>query len=248
MRDLRPPLRQAEPENRFKWTHFFFSGLALFVGGGLAASVLSVVLYAWIPVPVTPLMVFKSIEAGFAGEKMVYEKDWVSLEKIQPQVIRAAIASEDFRFIQHAGFDFEAIRKAIETNKRAERNGRKRVRGASTISQQTAKNVFLWPSRSWVRKGVEAWFTILMESVWSKRRIMEVYLNVIEFGPGVYGVEAASRHYFKKPAARLTSAEAALLIAVLPNPIRFRVDRPSAYVRYRQSAILRRMPYVEMPD
>lgn len=248
MRDLRPPLRHSEAESRFNWVHLLMSGTGLVIAGGLGTSVLAVVLYAWIPVPVTPLMLIKSIEAGFSGQPMAYEKDWVSLDKVQMSVVKAAIASEDFRFAQHSGFDFEAIRKAIETNRRADRSGRKRVRGASTISQQTAKNVFLWPSRSWIRKGVEAWFTILMESVWSKRRIMEVYLNVIEFGPGVYGVESASRHYFKKPAARLTPTEAALLIAVLPNPIRFRVDRPSAYVRYRQSAILRRMPYVEMPD
>lgn len=248
MRDFRPFLKQVEPPRRSHASLVLLKGLSLVLAAGFAASVLSVVIYAWLPIPVTPLILFRAVEAGFAGQPMRYKKNWISLDEIHPSVMKAAIASEDFRFMQHSGFDFEAIQKAIAANRRAKRLGRKRVRGGSTISQQTAKNVFLWPSRNWLRKGVEAWFTVLMESVWSKRRIIEVYLNVVEFGPGVYGVEAASRHYFNKPAAHITSAEAALLIAVLPNPLRFRVDRPSAYVRFRQSMILRRLPYTDIPD
>lgn len=155
----------------------------------------------------------------------------------------AVIAAEDARFLEHHGFDFEAIDKAIRYNSKSTR----RIRGGSTITQQVAKNVFLWPSRSWVRKGVEVYFTGLIELMWSKRRILEVYLNVIELGDGVYGAEAAARTYFKKPAAKLNSSEAALLAAVLPNPRRFQVQKPSSYVRFRQMMIQRRMSAVEVP-
>lgn len=214
----------------------------------VASSLALVVIYSFVPVPVTPLMALRSIEAGWSGHGSRFEKRWIEFDELPPTLIRAAIASEDFRFMEHNGFDFEAIQKALESNQRAARLGRKKFRGASTISQQTAKNVFLWPNRSWLRKGLEAWFTILIERVWTKRRVLEVYLNVIEFGDGVYGVEAASRRYFRKSARELTPGESALLIAVLPNPRRFRVDRPSPFVRYRQSAILRRLAYVEGPE
>ena len=146
------------------------------------------------------------------------------------------IAAEDQKFLEHDGFDFEAIDKAMTDAKRG-----RRLRGASTISQQVAKNLFLWPEQSWVRKGLEAWFTLWIELLWPKQRILEVYLNSAEFGRGIWGVEAASRHFFGKPALHLNRAEAALLAAVLPNPKRFRVSNPSPYVRQRQDWILWQM-------
>lgn len=223
-------------------------GMAYGLLGFVALSLLLVTVFAFAPVPVTPLVAIRAVEAGFAGQPMRFAKDWVPLDKMSPSILRAAIASEDFRFTEHRGFDFDAIQKAMKANERVERRGRGKIRGASTISQQTAKNVFLWPGRTWVRKGLEAWMTILIEATWSKRRILEVYLNVIEFGDGIYGVEAASRHFFRKPAKSLNASEAALLIAVLPNPRRFHVEAPSAYVRYRQTAIVRRLSYVDLPE
>lgn len=212
------------------------------------ASIALVLVFSFAPVPMTPLVGIRAIEAVFAGQSPRFDKTWVEIDKMSPHLIRAAIASEDFRFTEHRGFDFEAIQKARAFNRRVEQLGKGRIRGASTISQQTAKNVFLWPGRNWIRKGMEAWFTIWIEAFWSKRRILEVYLNVIEFGDGVYGVEAASRRFFRKPASKLNSREAALMIAVLPNPRKLRIDKPSHYVRYRQTAIQRRSWFVPTPD
>lgn len=158
--------------------------------------------------------------------------DWVPWQRIAPAAGLAMVAAEDQKFPEHWGFDFEAIDKALDHNKHS-----RRIRGASTISQQTAKNLFLWSGRSYVRKGLEVGYTLLIETLWPKRRVLEVYLNIAQFGPGVYGVEAAAQAYFHKPAARLTRSEAALLAAVLPNPVRLRVDRPSAYVLGRASQI-----------
>lgn len=162
--------------------------------------------------------------------------DWEPLERISPHAAMAAIAAEDQLFPFHAGFDFESIRKAVRHNAKSARK-----RGASTISQQVAKNLFLWPGRSWVRKGVEVWFTVLIEALWPKERILEVYLNIAEFGRGTYGVQAAAQKFFGKDAARLTRREAATLAAVLPNPKRLRADRPSAYVQRRRDAIMGQM-------
>lgn len=195
-----------------------------------------VVLYSFFPVYFTPLMVIRSVGSFWGPKRVGIEHTWVSLKEISPNIQRAVLKAEDYRFYEHQGFDFDAIEKAIQYNKT-----HKRKKGASTITQQTAKNVFLWPHRDWVRKGFEAYFTILMELLWSKERIMEVYLNVIEFGPGVYGVEAASQKYFGRPAKRLNPSQAARLAAVLPNPNRLRVDRPSAYVLARQRRILYRV-------
>jgi monofunctional biosynthetic peptidoglycan transglycosylase len=161
---------------------------------------------------------------------------WVDLERISPHVALAVIASEDQQFPFHAGFDLKSIREAVRENAH-----RKRPRGASTITQQVAKNLFLWNGASYVRKGMEAWLTVLIEAMWPKERILEVYLNIAEFGRGVYGVEAASRRYYHKPAAKLTQAEAATLAAVLPNPLRMHADRPSAYVASRRDWILGQM-------
>ncbi len=205
--------------------------LLLFIG-----SLGIVLLYGWVPVPLTPLMLIRTVQS-IGSDKFVWiDKDWVPLEEISPNVQQAVLKAEDYNFYEHYGFDFKAIRKAYEYNKTHQ--GKKK--GASTISQQTAKNVFLWPNRSWVRKGLETYFTVLIESTWTKERILEVYLNVIELGPGLYGVEAASQKFFKKPAAKINKREASLLAAVLPNPRKFRVDRPSKYVYRRQLSILRR--------
>lgn len=221
--------------SKFRWSSLrkvLFQFLLLF----LISSVGLVVFYRFVPVPLTPLMLIRSTDALFEEGTVGVQKDWVPLEDIAPSIQKAVIKAEDYHFFEHNGFDYEAIEKAIAYNKKHKR----KKRGASTISQQTAKNVFLWPSRSWVRKGLEAYFTILIEALWPKDRIMEVYLNVIEFAPGVYGVEAASQKFFKRRAKKLNSAQAALLAAVLPNPRKFRVDRPSRFVLHRQQRIMNR--------
>jgi monofunctional glycosyltransferase len=206
-----------------------------FIAGFLISSILAVLLYTFINPPFTPLMVIRCFQQLFDGKKIVLQKDWVPLKEISPALQLAVIASEDNRFLEHHGFDFEAIQKAQDYN--AKKKGKK-MRGASTISQQTAKNVFLWPQRSWIRKGLEAYFTVLIEFVWSKKRIMEVYLNVIETGDGRYGAETASQHYFNKPGIKLTAPEAALLAAILPNPIKWNPARPTRYLLSRQQWIL----------
>jgi monofunctional biosynthetic peptidoglycan transglycosylase len=207
--------------------------IALAAGLAVACSVLAVLPFRWLPVPITSFMVQDRIGALFSGEKGYrYAHDWVRWEEISSNAAVAVIAAEDQKFPDHWGFDFESIDKAVSEAKRG-----RRLRGASTISQQVAKNLYLWPGQSWVRKGLEAWFTVLIEAFWPKQRILEVYLNSAEFGRGTWGVEAASRRYFSKPAARLGRSEAALLAAVLPAPKRFHVDAPSAYVRKRQAWI-----------
>jgi monofunctional biosynthetic peptidoglycan transglycosylase len=195
------------------------------------------VAFRWVPVPLTAFMV-RDYVVAFATRAPGYEfsHDWVAWERISPHAAVAVIAAEDQKFASHAGFDLESIDQALEE---ARRGGR--LRGASTLSQQVAKNLFLWPGQSWLRKGLEAGLTVLVELAWPKRRILEVYLNSAEFGRGVWGIEAASRRFFDKPAADLNRHEAALLAAVLPNPIRLRVDKPSGYVRGRQQWILRQM-------
>jgi len=195
-----------------------------------------VLLYRFVPVPLTPLMVIRSLQSIGGDEFVGIHKDWVSLEEISPSVMKAVLKAEDARFYEHNGFDYEAIQKAMKYNQT-----HRRKKGASTISQQTAKNVFLWPNRDWIRKGFEAYFTVLIEFVWPKERIMEVYLNVIELGPGIYGVEAAAQRYFKRSARNLNPHQASLIAAVLPNPRRFRIDRPSIYVMARQRRILNRV-------
>ncbi|MGQ0428650.1 MAG: monofunctional biosynthetic peptidoglycan transglycosylase [Gammaproteobacteria bacterium] len=198
-----------------------------------AASVLLVALLRFVPVPVTAFMLQDEVRPR--------QHEWVPWEEISRHAAAAVIAAEDQRFLEHDGFDFEAIDKALIDAKRG-----RRLRGASTISQQLAKNLFLWPGQSWLRKGLEAWFTLWIEALWPKRRILEVYLNSAEFGRGVWGVEAASRKFFGKPAERLSRVEAALLAAVLPNPKRFRAANPSPYVRQRQDWILWQMRRLEM--
>lgn len=192
------------------------------------------IIYRFIPVPLTPLMVIKYFEA----EDGRIRKDWIPIEDISPNLPKAVITAEDQKFEEHLGFDLEAIKKATEYN---EKHKGKKVKGASTISQQTAKNVFLWPSRSWIRKGFEVYFTFLIEIFWSKERIMEVYLNVIEMGPGIYGAEEAAHYYFNKPASKLTKDESARIAAILPNPVRWSASKPSPYIIRKKNRILQRM-------
>jgi monofunctional biosynthetic peptidoglycan transglycosylase len=196
-------------------------------------SIGSVLFYRFIPVPYTPLMAWKSTLSYFDNGQLALAKKWVPIDQIAHPMQLAVIKAEDAKFYTHNGFDFEAIEKAIKYNKT-----HKKQKGASTISQQTAKNVFLWPSRSWIRKGMEVYFTVLIECLWSKKRILEVYLNVIELGPNVYGVEAASQKYFHKKARNLSHFESALIASVLPNPIKFKINRPSAYILRRQRKIM----------
>ena len=183
--------------------------------------------YRFVPPPITYLMVQRMVE----GRGLT--KHWRPMSRISPALAQAVIAAEDARFCSHNGFEFEAMRKAMQANERRPN----RLRGGSTISQQTAKNVFLWPARSYVRKGLEAYFTVLIEALWGKRRILEVYLNVAEWGPGVYGAEAAARRYFKVSADDLTRTQAARLAAVLPSPLRYRAVTPGPYVARRSRRI-----------
>jgi monofunctional biosynthetic peptidoglycan transglycosylase len=200
-------------------------------------SVLIVLAFRWIDPPTSAFMLETRLQAMSEGDRTYrIDYEWVNLERISPHAAIAVIASEDQQFPFHAGFDLNSIRESV----RASERGRK-LRGASTISQQVAKNLFLWNGRSFVRKGVEAWMTVLIELTWPKERILEVYLNIVELGKGIYGMEAAARRFYHKPAARLTSSEAAVLAAVLPNPIRMHADRPSAYVLERRDWILGQM-------
>ena len=197
----------------------------------LAFPFLQVAVLRFVPAPPTILM----IEQAIKGNGLDYR--WRSLDNLSPYLVTAAIAAEDARFCSHNGFDFEAIQKAMEANERAEARGSSKMRGGSTITQQTAKNVFLWPGRSYVRKGLEAGYSVLIEFGWGKKRIMEMYLNVAEFAPGVYGAEAAAQHWFGKSAKSLSRREAARLIAVLPSPRRYNAASPGPYVRRRTSRI-----------
>jgi len=202
----------------------------------LVASILATLALRWIPPPTTAVMMERRVDAWRNGRALRLDYRWVRWDRISPQAGLAVIGAEDQNFATHHGFDFESIQKALD-----EHESGRRLRGASTISQQVAKNMFLWSGRSFIRKGLEAWFTVLIELTWPKRRILEVYLNIIELGDGVFGVEAASRRYFRKPAAQLGPEEAALLAAVLPNPLRLKADRPSAYVEERRAWILQQM-------
>ena len=206
-------------------------------------SIFWVVLLRYIPIYFTPLMIIRTFESISEGEASRNIKCWVPINDISPNMVQAVVASEDNLFLEHSGFSFKDMQKAIEENKKG-----KSIRGGSTISQQTAKNVFLWPQKSYIRKGLEAYFTVLIEFIWSKERIMEVYLNVIEMGKGVYGVEAASETYFNKPALKLTKYQAALIAACLPNPRRFKVDNPSPYVLGREIKIVSLMTKINQID
>ena len=205
---------------RFLWkSAVAFAGLSVF----------SVILFRFVPVYFTPLMLIRGAEQVASGEKLQIRHRWVSIDEISKNLMLAVVCSEDQTFLDHFGFDFKAIEQSFE----ASRRGKKQLRGASTISQQTAKNVFLWPHRSWIRKGFEVYFTLLIETFWSKGRILEVYLNSIEMGNGIYGAEAVSQFYFKKRAKDLTATQAAAIAAVLPNPRRYVANPPGPHVRSR---------------
>lgn len=227
----------------------FWRALGWSIAALLAGSILPVAALRWLDPPTSAFMLTRRIEALRSGERdFALRYTWVDAEAISPQLPIALVAAEDQKFPVHSGFDVEAIRDALD--ERRDGNGR----GASTISQQVAKNLFLWSGRSWLRKGVEAWYTVLIETLWPKPRILEVYVNIAEFGDGIYGAEAAAQVYFRKPAARLSASESALLAAVLPNPRVLRVAAPSRYVRRRQAWIARQArqlggpAYLASPD
>ena len=234
--DVDNPVRVIEPPRRRRWGRRLLA-LPLLL---LLATVLQVAALRFIDPWFSTFMALRQFEAWGQGDwrfRVAY--DWRDLDEISPNLPVALVAAEDQRFADHYGFDLEAIEKARRNNAR----GRK-VRGASTISQQTAKNLFLWSGRSWIRKGIEAWYTVLIETLWPKRRIIEVYANIAEFGDGVYGAQAAARSYFRKDASALGAAEAARMAAVLPNPRHYSVARPGPYVRRRGKAIQRQMRYI----
>ena len=205
------------------------------------STILAVLIYKWCPVYVTPLMVIRCVQQVSRGEKIRLKHHWVPLDSMSIYMPVAVMASEDQRFLAHNGFDFIEINKTIE-----ERRSGKRFRGGSTISQQTAKNVFLWPQASWLRKGLEAYFTVLIEFIWGKERIMEVYLNSIEMGNGIYGAEAVAQQHFGRKAITLTRPNCALIAATLPNPLKFSSKDPSSYMLKRQTAIMTQMRHIDV--
>jgi monofunctional glycosyltransferase len=217
---------------RFIWkTILWFNIISLFF----------VLLYKFVPVPFTPLMVIRAIEQKTEGKEMICSHDWILLEEISPNLPKAVISSEDGNFLTHNGFDFKAIEKAFNSNQKG-----KKIKGGSTISQQTAKNVFLWQGRSYVRKGLEVYYTVLIELIWGKKRIMEVYLNSIEMGNGVYGAQAASKHWYRKDAKNLTRQEAAGIAAILPNPRKFKASNSSSYINRRKATISKYIGHVKL--
>lgn len=211
----------------------------------LISTILSVLLLRFIPIPFTPLVFTRMYEQYHYDKEIVFKKNWVPIDKISIQLQRAVISSEDQNFVEHHGFDFDAIGKAYDYNKN--KKGSKPAIGASTISQQTAKNVFLWQGRTYIRKALEAYFTVLIELIWSKERILEVYLNVIEMGDGIYGAEAASQFYFHVPAKQLTRQQAAAIAAILPNPRRWNAAKPNGKLKYKINKIVSRMPKSKLP-
>lgn len=216
-----------------QWIVLLFFGSTIFF----------VILYRFVPVPLTPLMVIRCVQQVSRGEQIRLKHHWVPMEDISKYLPVAVMASEDQRFLQHHGFDVIEIRNAIEEKLAGERQ-----RGGSTISQQTAKNVFLWPASSWVRKGFEVYFTALIELFWTKERIMEVYLNSIEMGDGIYGAEAVAQQHFNRTAKELTRTNCALIAATLPNPLKFSSKSPSRYILKRQTAIMFQMKHIDIMD
>ena len=217
---------------RFFWLLFLWFNIISFA---------VVLLFKFVPVPFTPLMGIRALEHNSAGKDMICSHEWVPIDEISLNLQKAVIASEDGRFLEHSGFDFEAMQKAFKNNSKG-----KKLKGGSTISQQTAKNVFLWQGRSYVRKGLEAYYTVLIELVWGKKRIMEVYLNSIEMGDGVYGAEAAAKHWYRKDASSLTRYEAAGIAAILPSPRRYKASNSSSYINRRKARISREISYVKL--
>ncbi|MDA8163941.1 MAG: monofunctional biosynthetic peptidoglycan transglycosylase [Desulfobacteraceae bacterium] len=236
-REKAPPSSRARISSPFRTLRtVLLTALLLFFAGSIGLTLL----FRWVPVPFSSLMVQRQLAAFWqkddGGKDFHLRYQWVGINRISPYVSLAAVAAEDQKFLKHDGFDFNAMSKAWEYNQH-----HKKQRGASTISQQVAKNLFLWPGRTFLRKGVEAYFTLLLEWLWPKQRIIEVYLNIAELGPGIFGVEAASRTYFHKPAAKLSPAEAATLAAILPSPLSSSPVHPSGYIRGRTRHIRQQM-------
>jgi monofunctional biosynthetic peptidoglycan transglycosylase len=203
----------------------------------IIASVSAVIIFGFLPPPCTPLMLVRLVEqATNPAQTLRLRQTWLTANEISPNMYRAAIAAEDQNFNEHFGLDFGAMKKALKNNQQG-----KKIKGGSTITQQTAKNLFLWQGRSYLRKALEAYFTILIEIFWSKKRILQMYLNIIEMGDGIYGIQAAAQYYFKKPAAQLTPAQAATIAAILPNPRRWSASKPTPYIIKKRNWILRNM-------
>ena len=238
-RKSRQPVKKEPTSFMSKLTRFLFKALLWFFG----LSLFFVVLFKFVPVPFTPLMVIRAIENKTAGKEVFFSHDWEPIENISMNLQKAVIASEDGTFLKHNGFDFVAMQKAYKSNERG-----RRIKGGSTISQQTAKNVFLWQGRSYLRKGLEAYFTVLIEIIWGKERIMEVYLNSIEMGNGVYGAQAAAEHWYRKDASSLTPMQAAGIAAILPNPRKYSATSSSSYINRRKAKIVRVMRTVGKID
>jgi len=205
----------------------------------LGISIGMVIIFKFVPVPFTPLMVSRAIEMKFDEKEMVCNHDWVPIEDISNNLQKAVISSEDGTFLKHHGFDFIAMQKAMKSNQKG-----KKIKGGSTISQQTAKNVFLWQGRSYIRKGFEAYFTVLIEIIWGKERIMEVYLNSIEMGDGIYGAQAATEYWYRKDASSLTLREAAGIAAILPNPRKYKATNSTVFINKRKDRIVKVMRHI----
>lgn len=222
-----------------KLAKFLFGMSAVF----FIVTLVPVTFYRYVNPPSTPLMWIRWVESDFQSRYPLYLSSWISLNSVSSSLVRAVIAGEDQKFFIHKGFDWQAIQTALVYNQKS-----KRRIGASTITMQTARNVFLWQGRNWLRKGFEAYFSILIEWIWSKDRILEVYLNVIEWGDGVFGLENASNYYFKRSAKRLSPVESAAMVSILPNPRKWSIDQPSKTVSNRQSKILKAMDEVSLPE
>ncbi|MGL2993156.1 monofunctional biosynthetic peptidoglycan transglycosylase [Flavobacterium sp. TSSA_36] len=229
------PAKKQESSFGSKVKRFIFKVLLWFFG----LSIFSVVVFKFVPVPFTPLMVIRFFENVSNGKENHFSHNWEPIENISMNLQKAVIASEDGTFLTHNGFDFLAMQKAYKSNERG-----RRIKGGSTISQQTAKNVFLWQGRSYLRKGLEAYFTVLIEMIWGKKRIMEVYLNSIEMGDGVYGAHAATQYWYRKDASSLTKMQAAGIAAILPNPRKYKATSSSSYINNRKAKIVRVMNHV----
>lgn len=210
-------------------------------------SLFFIIIYRIVPVPITPLPIIRVFEQLSDGKSIRLHKDWESIDDLGKNICMAAVTSEDLKFFRHHGYDFEQIWEALKTSYKKG----KRLRGASTISQQTAKNLFFTPKRSWLRKGLEIYVTAAIELLWTKKRILEVYLNIIEMGDGIYGAEAAANYYFQKPSSKLTAQEAALIVACFPNPIRWNPTKPTRYINRKKNVIVRymysagKLPWIE---
>jgi len=240
---MRLSTQKRKPIIEFTTKTLLIRGLTIFILAFFITSILGVLIYRWINPNITMLMVIRHYETLFTKENSSIQKDWVKVDDVSKSMVLATVAAEDSKFLTHWGFDFELIKEAMKYNQKSQR-----VKGASTISQQTAKNIFLWPKRSWVRKGFEAYFTILMEGLWTKRRIMEVYLNIVEFGKGVYGVETAAKKFYKKNASQLNRYDAAMLTTVLPSPAKRNPSKPSRYMYSYQQRVLWNMSTIGSID